>query len=351
MRITARCVLLSACLLGLTACAPTLGPKPPITSTAQAPDIAVPADAVNLQSARSAAVRRHYTALQAQHLHNGLLRIDGGAADGPITPRTLQEAFVRIALYDEYAVEDGRYIARERPARLRRWDAPVRIGLSFGPSVPAAQRQQDRRSIAALVRQLRDATGHPIVIDSARANLHVHILSEDERLGAAQDWARQLPGVSASVLAPAVEMGLETVCLALSFTPRESPVYGQALVVVRAELPDLLRLSCFHEEIAQALGLVNDWSRGRPTIFNDDEEFATLTVLDVLLLGVLYDSRLRPGMREAEARPILAEVVADILPIPDAAGARVPNSPQPVRTPTALALRLDSPRPQSEDPA
>jgi hypothetical protein len=44
--------------------------------------------------------------------------------------------------------------------------------------------------------------------------------------------------------------------------------------VIRAEHPDLLRLSCLHEEIAQGLGLPNDSPRARPSIFNDDEEFA-----------------------------------------------------------------------------
>jgi hypothetical protein len=56
-----------------------------------------------------------------------------------------------------------------------------------------------------------------------------------------------------------------------------SGAYTRAVAVVRAEHPDLLRQSCIHEEIAQGLGLPNDSPAARPSIFNDDEEFALLT--------------------------------------------------------------------------
>ncbi|MFN7052469.1 MAG: DUF2927 domain-containing protein, partial [Gemmobacter sp.] len=78
--------------------------------------------------------------------------------------------------------------------------------------------------------------------------------------------------------------------------------------VVRAEHPDLLRLSCLHEEIAQGLGLANDSPLARPSIFNDDEEFALLTRQDELMLKMLYDPALRPGMTAAEARPIVKAI-------------------------------------------
>ena len=44
----------------------------------------------------------------------------------------------------------------------------------------------------------------------------------------------------------------------------DSGTYTRAFAVIRAEHPDLLRLSCLHEEIAQGLGLANDSPRARP---------------------------------------------------------------------------------------
>jgi hypothetical protein len=59
-----------------------------------------------------------------------------------------------------------------------------------------------------------------------------------------------------------------------------------------------------HEELPKGLGLPNDSPRARPSIFNDDEEFALLTDRTRLMLRILYDPALRPGMTAADARPI-----------------------------------------------
>ena len=60
------------------------------------------------------------------------------------------------------------------------------------------------------------------------------------------------------------------------------------------------------------MGLANDSPAARPSVFNDDEEFALLTRHDELLLRMLYDPRLRPGMTEAEARPIITDIATEL---------------------------------------
>jgi hypothetical protein len=100
-------------------------------------------------------------------------------------------------------------------------------------------------------------------------------------------------------------MPRNTYCLVYAYAASGSSAYSRAFAVIRAEHPDLLRTSCFHEEIAQGLGLANDSRQARPSIFNDDEEFALLTGMDEKMLRILYDPALRPGMTEAEARPIV----------------------------------------------
>jgi hypothetical protein len=72
-------------------------------------------------------------------------------------------------------------------------------------------------------------------------------------------------------------------------------------------------MSCLHEEMAQALGLPNDSPTARPSIFNDDEEFALLTRHDELLLRILYDRRLQPGMTKKQAVPIVRQIAAELL--------------------------------------
>ncbi len=108
-------------------------------------------------------------------------------------------------------------------------------------------------------------------------------------------------------------MPRSTYCLVAASDPREDGVYTAAVAVIRAEQPDIMRLACLQEEIAQGLGLANDSPEARPSIFNDDEEFALLTRHDELLLRILYDPRLKPGMDAATAAPIVREIVAGLL--------------------------------------
>ena len=74
----------------------------------------------------------------------------------------------------------------------------------------------------------------------------------------------------------------------------------------------MLRKSCLQEEITQSLGLTNDSDRARPSIFNDDQEFAVVTEHDEMLLRLLYDPRLRTGMSAQEAMPIAREILDDL---------------------------------------
>ncbi len=98
---------------------------------------------------------------------------------------------------------------------------------------------------------------------------------------------------------------------------RDRPnLIGAAMVVIGAETRGLLRRACLHEEIVQALGLANDHHGVRPSIFNDDGEFALLTRHDELLLRMLYDPRLEPGMTAAEAMPVARRIARELVPPP-----------------------------------
>ena len=68
-----------------------------------------------------------------------------------------------------------------------------------------------------------------------------------------------------------------------------------------------------HEELAQGLGLANDYPLARPSIFNDNDEFGLLTTHDELLLKMLYDKRLRPGMTPVEAAPIVSRIATELM--------------------------------------
>jgi len=286
------CLAIAACDL------PRVGPPGPPTPTSPvAPVTAPPTD-------KSAAAMIYYAQVQQTLLSQGMLRSDAGG-DLPYTDRMLAENFMRIALYDEYRRGTGGFIREETESRLRRWEVPVRVGLRFGASVPPERQSTDRARIGSYLARLAQITGHPMTIDDSAPNFLIHIVSEDEREALGPKIRAAIPNLGPGEVPGVTNMPRTTYCLVYALSDGNTGAYTRAFAVIRAEHPDLLRLSCMHEEIAQALGLPNDSPRARPSIFNDDEEFALLTDHDELLLRMLYSRELRPGMTAFEARPIV----------------------------------------------
>ena len=302
--------LLSVSLIGLAGCE-VPAPVPPTTPV---PRPAAPKPSVAPQSEVSRQMSKHLARVQADLLVQGLLRVDGGGPDVPFSKRNLVENFIRIAMFDEYTNTGGQIIARETESRLRRWEQPIRMKVEFGPSVPLAQRAKDRAQIARYIKRLSRLTGLSIRLTSGVANYNVLILNEDERQAAGPRLQKLAPGIGAASLRAVTDMSRSTLCLVFAYSSNaNTSTYAKAVAVIRGEHPDLLRLSCFHEELAQGLGLANDSPAARPSIFNDDEEFGLLTHHDELLLQMLYDRRLQAGMTAAQARPIAKLIANELL--------------------------------------
>jgi hypothetical protein len=265
-------------------------------------------------SAGSRQLARYYADVQDRLTSQGLLRTDGGGPDVPFSARQLAENFERVALYDEYTIAGGRFVAQQTPSRLRRWEQPIRMRVIFGRSSPPERQARDRENIASYARRLARLTGVDIRLTEGKANFLVLVLDRDELADIAPRLEGLLPGIGSTTTNEIAALPRGTFCSAYAFSDSAaSSAYGAAVTVIRAEHPDLLRLSCIHEEIAQAMGLANDSPAARPSIFNDDEEFALLTRHDELLLQMLYDRRLQLGMTPATARPMVQLIAADLL--------------------------------------
>lgn len=72
---------------------------------------------------------------------------------------------------------------------------------------------------------------------------------------------------------------------------------------------------CLHEEIAQAMGPVNDLYRLSDSVYNDDNFNIVLTAYDMLILKVFYAPELKNGMTRSEVAAILPRVLARLNPI------------------------------------
>jgi hypothetical protein len=293
---------------------PVVRPEPPqAVPAAPAPEPKAEPAPPPSPSEESVALSQYYRRLQDDLLAQSLLRGDAGGEDAPFTDTMLARNFIRIALYDEYAPGSDTSTPEAQASRLRRWDQPIRMEVFFGPSVPAQQATRDRASVEAYAARLSRLTGVPIAQVSGNANFHVAVLSEDDR----QDFGPKLrdlvPGIAESSVRAFTNLPRSTLCLVIAFGSGEGSGYSQAVALIRAEHPDLLRTACIHEELAQGMGLANDSPTARPSIFNDDEEFGLLTRHDELLLRMLYDPRLRTGMTIEEATPVVQRIAAELV--------------------------------------
>lgn len=295
----------------LASCAPLDQPTPPALATPApiTPAAALPAPQ---RSASSIALERYYGNLQADLLAQGLLRTDGGGPDTPYSADMLVRNFEAIAFYDEYVL--GGWAPRQdnTPVALRRWHSPIRMSVAFGPSVPQAQRGLDRTNIRLFGERLQRITGHSITATAKNANFHVMIMGEDDREDLLSQVRQIVPELNQASINILSNIPRSTHCLMLGYSASENvSEIRRAVVVIRAEHPGILRKSCIHEELSQGLGLVNDSPEARPSIFNDDDEFALLTSHDESLLAMLYDRRLKSGITLAQAQPIIRELAAE----------------------------------------
>lgn len=94
---------------------------------------------------------------------------------------------------------------------------------------------------------------------------------------------------------------------------------------------------CLHEELAQALGPLNDLYRLPDSVFNDDNVHTVLTGFDMLILRAYYDPALHSGMTRGHVATLLPGIFARINP----RGATQPSR-YATRTPRAWSTAIQT---------
>ncbi|ALN72348.1 DUF2927 domain-containing protein [Aureimonas sp. AU20] len=177
---------------------------------------------------------------------------------------------------------------------LKKFAAPVRVRVENPAEI-------DRKpAVATFVRQLaRQVKGLDIAMAGRGepANFVVHVVDRDDyqRTGRAvyhRPFGRT-PGN----------------CIVRSSYGRAGITRSDAIIV--SDEGDLLFRRCLIEEVLQGLGPLNDNTDAPQSVFNDTSKLTSFTPYDRLLVNMLYDSRLRPGMSLADAEPLLPAVLRD----------------------------------------
>ena len=100
---------------------------------------------------------------------------------------------------------------------------------------------------------------------------------------------------------------------------------------------------CLHEELAQALGPLNDLYRLPDSVFNDDNFQSVLTGFDMLMLRLHYSPDLANGMTEPQVAARLPALLARLNPAGEAgSGWPAAATPRPYIDAVATALGPDT---------
>jgi hypothetical protein len=255
-----------------------------------------------------------YARIESFLTERGGLRYETAPSDAPFGNADLALNFERIALRYEADVNLPGGDDNAAETRLRRWEVPIRWRVA-GEGAGRA----DRAEVAGLFERIAAATGHDIAEAASDGSVNFLVLITEPR---EREAASAMLGALSPALAETFDLwrtSENVICAGvLASTVPGSAEISVAFVFIGAEVGGALRRACIEEEIAQAMGLPNDHPAARPSIFNDDQEFAVLTEHDAWLLRILYDPRLRPGMTAEEARAAVRAILADIRPEVDA---------------------------------
>ena len=185
--------------------------------------------------------------------------------------------------------------------------------MRFGNSVTTKQQHKDLLDIHNFLFILSEATKHKIKISNKNINMFIVVGNQKEVAELTNKIGAKLPEFDPKRIPIITKLPEDIHCLAMtSMSSGPNSEIKSALIIIRSELPKLMRIACFHEEIAQSLGLTNDSHLARPSIFNDDDEFATLTKLDKILLQILYDNRVYSGISRQNSSQLVRQIAKDI---------------------------------------
>ncbi|MEP3048500.1 MAG: DUF2927 domain-containing protein [Roseibium sp.] len=85
----------------------------------------------------------------------------------------------------------------------------------------------------------------------------------------------------------------------------------RSAAVIVADEGEFLFRRCLVEEVLQGLGPMNDDENLTHSVFNDSSRHSRFTVFDQIILNMLYDPRIKPGMSSTQTREVLPLVVRD----------------------------------------
>ncbi|WP_370231891.1 DUF2927 domain-containing protein [Cognatishimia sp.] len=206
-----------------------------------------------------------------------------------------------------FQLESGRQLPR-----LTRFEGPITVRIE-GRATQTMQ--QDLTALLARLR--REAKIDISQVQSGDANITIHAVTR-------RNIRRALPNAACFVVPNVADLSDYRSARSSARTDWSALARRDRIAIFLSydTSPQDIR-DCLHEELAQALGPLNDLFRLHDSVFNDDNFHSVLTGFDMLMLRAYYDPALQNGMSRTEAAGRIRQILARLNP----AGERRASAP------------------------
>ncbi len=258
-------------------------------------------------------VSKSYPEMQPQGLSLPAMQSFAPQALAPIghSNAELAQLFLRL----EFQLESGRDLLR-----MSRFEGP--IGIALTGEVPNGAKAELARLVARF---------------QSEAGLNVHIAETAESASITVNFVpgaqmKRLVPSAACFVVPGVRSLDEyraargTAAVDWAHITQRSHV---AVFVPEGTSPQEVR-DCMHEELAQAMGPLNDLYELGDSVFNDDNFNTVLTDFDMLMLRLHYAPELQSGMNEAQVASLIPGLLAKYNPAGNTASGMAAPAPSPL---------------------
>lgn len=194
----------------------------------------------------------------------------------------------------EFRLESGQTL----PA-LSRFEGPITLTLTG--QVP----QTARAEAVKLVARLRQEAGLDLSLTAAAANITVQF--------APRATLQRLDRSAACFVSPNVS-SLAEYRRGDALDWKNIRQRQRLAIFIPSDTSPQEQRDCLHEELAQALGPLNDLYRLPDSVFNDDNFLSVLTGFDMLILRLHYAPELAPGLTEPQVAARLPALLRRLNP-------------------------------------
>ncbi|SEO53128.1 Protein of unknown function [Salinihabitans flavidus] len=222
----------------------------------------------------------------------------------PTPPERSNHEIARDFLDLSFALENGRSLPR-----LTRFEQPITV------RVTGRAPRSLRSDLTALIARLRDEARIDIrEVSGTSANITIEAVTGSQiRQSLPQAACFVVPNVTSLADFRSARRASRTNWSLLEKRER------LAIFVPADSSPQETR-DCLQEELAQAIGPLNDLYRLPDSVFNDDNMHAVLTGFDMLILRTYYDPALQNGMTRDQVAARLPAILARLNPAGEGRG-------------------------------